>query len=68
MFRAGVHPPFNVTSEMQQDPAPVANGEQGNFDVGYVVVLGSVVVIVQKPILDVVDVLVVTVSAELFFR
>lgn len=53
---------------MQQDPAPVANGEQGNFDVGYVVVLGSVVVIVQKPILDVVDVLVVTVSAELFFR
>jgi hypothetical protein len=65
---AGVGVAFNVASEMEQDAAPIANREEGNFDVAHVVFLGGVVSLVAEAVDLVVNGLVAAVGSQLLFR
>ncbi|KAI6757888.1 hypothetical protein HG531_003713 [Fusarium graminearum] len=56
---------FNVASQMEKYTTPVANRQQGNFDITHVVFLGRVVSIVAESIDLVVDGLVLSVGFKL---
>jgi hypothetical protein len=54
---------FNVAPEVEQDPPPVANREQGYFDIAHVVLLGGVVGLITIAMSLVVDGLVVAIGS-----